>query len=464
MFPPLAANKLPESLYIRKARVFWCVLSAAILQSGLVCYLPTQQSTVYWTMLAVVLSLLTSGWAVFGPATRLRGNPRLLLSALFMVGLTSLPSRSNLLVSFLGGNPPTWLTQALFGLVIVGISFVAWRGGPRTKTILLLLLGLVFVYRAQYAIRNVSEKQFDVVSFHHEGYRHFLNGVDPYAPPSPLYIDLETARKIYPPERLTANSILTGYPYPPLTFLLGLPFFTLLGDFRYAGVFALLLIAFLLHRVSPDSDGWLTAAITLTNPFGIQVVSFGWIETTLVMLLFLFLLCWRRWPAQSAWLFGLLISSKQTMVFWIPLGLVLLSTLPVPALEKSFRLAGQERTRRAPADPGIFSALDSTDDFRQHRDLYRTHSAPQRFPFHRYSIAVFLSRSPLDRSSLRCRCPLSDSVLGHSQGVAPVFRDVDNNLRYRLDSVPDPKSPGIPELLLSGNPAVARRLSPVGRP
>ncbi len=326
MFPPLAANKLPESLYIRKARVFWCVLSAAILQSGLVCYLPTQQSTVYWTMLAVVLSLLTSGWAVFGPATRLRGNPRLLLSALFMVCLTSLPSRSNLLVSFLGGNPPTWLTQALFGLVIVGISFVAWRGGPRTKTILLLLLGLVFVYRAQYAIRNVSEKQFDVVSFHHEGYRHFLNGVDPYAPPSPLYIDLETARKIYPPERLTANSILTGYPYPPLTFLLGLPFFTLLGDFRYAGVFALLLIAFLLHRVSPDSDGWLTAAITLTNPFGIQVVSFGWIETTLVMLLFLFLLCWRRWPAQSAWLFGLLISSKQTMVFWIPLGLVLLST------------------------------------------------------------------------------------------------------------------------------------------
>ena len=296
------------------------------MQFGLVLYLPTQQSTVYWAMLAVVVSLLTSGWAVFGPAKWLRGSPRLLLFSLFMVCLTSLPSRSNLLVSFLGGSPPTWLTQALFGLVIAGISFVAWRGGPRTKTILLLLLGVVFVYRAQYAIRNVSEKQFDVVFFHHESYRHFLNGMDPYAPPLPLYIDLETARKIYPPEKLTANSILVGYTYPPVTFLLGLPFFALLGDFRYVGVFALLLIAFLLHRVSPDPDGWLLAAVVLTNPFGVQVVSFGWVETTLVMFLFLFLLCWHRWPVQSAWLFGLLISSKQTMVFWIPLGLVLLFT------------------------------------------------------------------------------------------------------------------------------------------
>ena len=306
--------------------MFWCVLSAAILQFGLLYYLPTQQSTVYWTMAAVVLSLLTSSWAVFGPAERLRGSPRLLLFVLFVACLTSLPSRSNLIVKLLGGNPPMWLTQALFGLVIVGVSFAAWRGGPRTKAVLLILLAAVFVYRAQYAVRNVSEKEFDVIFFHHEGYRHFLNGVDPYAPPLPLYLDMESARKIYPPERLTANSILVGYAYPPVTFLLGLPFFALLGDFRFVGVFALLLIAFLLNRVSPDPDGWLLAAIILTNPFGIQVVSFGWVETIVVTLLLFFLLCWRRWPAQSAWVFGLFISSKQTMLVWIPLGLVLLFT------------------------------------------------------------------------------------------------------------------------------------------
>ncbi len=306
--------------------MFWCVLSAAILQFGLLYYLPTQQSTVYWTMAAVILSLLTSGWAVFGPAERLRGNPRLLLFVLFVACLTSLPSRSNLIVKLLGGNPPTWLTQALFGLVIVGVSFAAWRGGPRTKAVLLLLLAAVFVYRAQYAVRSISENQFDVIFFHHEGYRHFLNGLDPYAPALPLYIDQETARKIYPPERLTATSILVGYAYPPLTFLLGLPSFALFGDFRFLGVFAVLLVAFLLNRVSPDPDGWLLAAIVLTNPFGIQVVSFGWVETSLVTLLLLFLLCWRRWPKQSAWLFGLFISSKQTMLFWIPLGLVLLFT------------------------------------------------------------------------------------------------------------------------------------------
>ena len=105
--------------------MFWCVLSAAILQFGLLYYLPTQQSTVYWIMAAVVLSLLTSSWAVFGPAERLHGSPRLLLFVLFVACLTSLPSRSNLIVKLLGGNPPMWLTQALFGLVIVGVSFAA---------------------------------------------------------------------------------------------------------------------------------------------------------------------------------------------------------------------------------------------------------------------------------------------------------------------------------------------------
>ena len=49
----------------------------------------------------------------------------------------------------------------------------------------------------------------------------------------------------------------------------------------------------------------------------------------MALLVYLFLLFWRCWPVQSAWLFGILISAKQTMVVWVPFGLALMArTLP----------------------------------------------------------------------------------------------------------------------------------------
>lgn len=316
---------LREPIAARKARALWCVISAVVLQCGLLIYLPTQQQSVYWTIAAVVLSLFTGAWAVFAPAERLRGSPRPLLFAVFLACLTSLPSRSKTLIEFLGGAPPEWLLQALFALVLLAIGAIAWRGGRRAKTVLLLLLAAIFVYRARYAVRSVDEKEVDVVYFHHEGYKRFLHGGSPYAGPMPIYADPETARKIYPVEMLRGNSLEAGYTYPPVSFLLGLPSFLITGDFRYTGVAALLLTAFLITRFSPGEDGWLLAAILLTNPYSVLVVSFGWTETGTVLLLCLFLLGWRRWPARSAWLFGLFIASKQTMIVWIPLGLLLLA-------------------------------------------------------------------------------------------------------------------------------------------
>lgn len=316
--PDSFSATLREPIAARKSRALWCVISAVVLQCGLLVYLPTQQRSVYWTIAAVVLSLFIRGWAVFAPAERLRGSPPPLLFAVFLACLTSLPSRLKTLIELLGGAPPEWLSQALFVLVLLAIGAAAWRGGRRAKTVLLLLLAAIFVYRARHAVRSVDEKEVDVVYFHHEGYKRFLHGASPYAGPMPIYVDPETARKIYPVEMLRGNSIEADYTYPPVSFLLGFPSFLITGDFRYTGVAALLLTAFLITRFSHGEDGWLLAAIPLTNPYSVVVVSFGWIETGTVLLLCLFLLGWRRWPARSAWLFGLFIASKQTMIVWIP--------------------------------------------------------------------------------------------------------------------------------------------------
>jgi hypothetical protein len=317
---PLTAQ---EQIAARKARALWCVISAVILQCGLLYYLPTQPESVLRSIAAIGLSLLTGGGALFAPAKRLRGEPGFLLFAVYLACLTSLPSRSNTVVKLLGGDPPAWRPHALYGLTIAGPGAAAWRGGSRTWTVLLLVLAAIFVYRSAYAVRHVNETEFDVFYFHHETYRKFMAGRNPYSPPMPLYVDADTARKIYPPEKLTANSIQTGYQYPPIVFSLGYPSFAISGDFRYTGVAALLLIAFCLTRFSPDRNGWLAAAIVLTNPYMVTVVSLGWPELDISLLLFLFLLCWRRWPAHSAWLFGLFIGSKPTIVVWVPLGLLL---------------------------------------------------------------------------------------------------------------------------------------------
>jgi hypothetical protein len=140
----------------------------------------------------------------------------------------------------------------------------------------------------------------------------------------PVYVSPEAARLIYPPSLLSGNQLQAGYVYPPVILLMGLPSFLLTGDVRYSGILAILVVAFLCTRFSRSQEGWLLAAIILTNPYTVLVVSLGWVEQGGALLMSLFLFVWQRWPARAGWLFGLVVASKQTMVVWIPFGAWLL--------------------------------------------------------------------------------------------------------------------------------------------
>lgn len=307
-----------------RGRSLWCLAVGTLLQIGLLIYLPPVPFRVNLTIALIGLALAI-GVAVLLvrnlPGAGLTGKALLALTAL---GMTAYPWRSRITQRLLGENPADWLVWILEAAVIAGVVCALWQDSRRVKTAALLLLAAVFAYRCHFSIQHVNEKEFDVIFFHHTAYQKLLTGGNPYASPTPIYIDVEEARTIYPAARVREGYVESGYVYPPLSLLAALPPYLLAHDIRYGALVELLLAAWLLTRLAPGDTGRLAAAALLTNPFAIEVVSLGWIEPVIILLLLVFLWCWRRWPAHAGWLFGWLVSIKQTMVMWAPLAGMLL--------------------------------------------------------------------------------------------------------------------------------------------
>lgn len=307
-----------------KARSLWCLVVAAIMQIALLLYLPPVPFRVGLTIALIGLAL-GIGVAVLLmrrlPGAGLTAKALLALTALEM---TAFPWRSRMIQRLLGENPSDWLVWMLAAVIIAGIAAALWKGSPLVKTAALMVLAAVFAFRGHVAIQYVDEKEFDVIFFHHTAYQKLLAGGNPYAPPTPIYIRVEEARKIYPPARVHEGYVESGYVYPPLSLFMALPAYLFTHDVRYSAIVQLLLAAWLLTRLAPGDTGRLAAAALLSNPFTIEVISLGWIEPGAILLCLAFLWCWRRWPAQAGWFFGGLVSFKQTMVMWAPVGGILL--------------------------------------------------------------------------------------------------------------------------------------------
>jgi hypothetical protein len=308
-----------------KARSLWCLAAAALMQIGLLVYLPPVPFRVTLAIILIGLALAIGVAVLFVRNLPGAGYTVKALLALTALEMTAFPWRSRLTQRLFGENPADWLVWMLAAVIIGGFVHALWKGSPRIKTAALLLLAAIFAYRCHFGIRHVNEKEFDVIFFHHTAYQKLLMGGNPYSPPTPIYLPLDEARKIYPPTRVREGFVESGYVYPPLSLLLRLPPYLLAHDMRYGPMVELLLAAWLLTRLAPGDTGRLAAAVLLTNPFAIEVVSLGWGEPGIVMLFLAFLWCWRRWPAQAGWLFGWLVSIKQTMVMWAPLAGMLLA-------------------------------------------------------------------------------------------------------------------------------------------
>jgi hypothetical protein len=228
-------------------------------------------------------------------------------------------------------------TYGRVALTLVGISLLAcvWAlstpvsgaGLPRDKPGRQIQLGLAAIILLHIGLgiatlRWVPPQRVDVYLFQQDAAAALLHGTNPY---SITHQNLYARQSsfFYGPGVVKDGRVDFGFQYPPLSLLAILPGY-LLGDLRYTYIAALLLTAALLVRIRFNRMTLIAVALLLLSPVTFYVLSRGWTEP-----LVLLMLCWTCLAAlrRSRWLavaLGLFFASKQYTVLAVPLVALLL--------------------------------------------------------------------------------------------------------------------------------------------
>ncbi len=183
---------------------------------------------------------------------------------------------------------------------------------------------VVFLALGIWVLRQSPNPDIDVFIFQQEGSAALLRGVNPYTLTFP---DIYGDKPYYGPEMRHNGQVDFGFPYPPLSLLLALPGYLLFGDYRYAQLVAVAVAGALLAYARPGLTGKLAATLLLFMPRIFFVLEQGWTEPLVLLLFALTVACACRWPRALPFALGLLLASKQTMIFVPPLALLLVGGL-----------------------------------------------------------------------------------------------------------------------------------------
>jgi hypothetical protein len=173
-------------------------------------------------------------------------------------------------------------------------------------------------------LRGYPAPGVDVIEFQREASDALLAGRSPY---SITFRDISPAGSDFYAAGVSVGGRLQfGFPYPPLSLVLILPFH-LLGDFRFAGLLATTITAGLIGCTTRSRQSFAAAALLLLTPMGFFVLWAGWTEPLAVMLLAAVVFASRRTGQVAAGMtiisFGLLLAVKQYLALLLPLGWLL---------------------------------------------------------------------------------------------------------------------------------------------
>jgi hypothetical protein len=192
-------------------------------------------------------------------------------------------------------------------------------------------------------IRAAPEPHIDVFVFQQQASEALLHGKNPYTITfRDIYADTPQAadRAVYG-EGLSEKGVLRfGFPYPPVSLYCATIGYAVAKDHRYAQLAAMTLAGVLIALSRPGRVAALAAALLLFTPRGFFILGRAWTEPFVVVMLAATVFCaCRRWRALPVAL-GLLLATKQYLVFAVPLAILLVPTwtpariarLLVPAL------------------------------------------------------------------------------------------------------------------------------------
>jgi hypothetical protein len=302
-----------------------CVFAAAALALGQA----LQVNNGFFNRIAFIwllasLAIATAGVFLAGSNPRIEASSRRALPLLLLAGVLLqiaqlLMARPLMYAPILRGIDDR--TLALSVPLLGALSALVAVAGHRIRLVAFTAFVLVHAGLGVWVLRTVPHPRIDVVTVHREAIDALASGRSPY---SINFTDIYGGdRSKYYAEGMTADGrVLFGLPYPPLTLAFAAPAQWLLGDFRFAEVFALCAAAVLIASLGWTRHAMLSAIALLTTPRVLFELEQGWTEPYGVLLLALTVaLLWRSSCASPiAW--GLTMAIKQylaTMLVLTPL-------------------------------------------------------------------------------------------------------------------------------------------------
>ncbi len=229
-----------------------------------------------------------------------------------------------------------WGSSLTAGLIMISLAIVFAAGAiaRSTKTQLagketaaeplptnsrqmwLFLAGLILVHGVvAVVICRHWLPAIDTYTFQRDACKNLLRGVDPFGT---TQADIYGSRyNFYGPGMVVDGRVQVGFQYPPLTLFWALPGYCL-GDVRYSYIFAVMISAWLLFAMVPNSRSLRLSALLLLNPLTFFVEMMCWTEPLVLMTLSatLYTAVRRRWWLPVA--LGFFLASKQYNVLAVP--------------------------------------------------------------------------------------------------------------------------------------------------
>lgn len=294
-----------------------CALAAVVLAGAL------QISSGMYEVRAVALATLAAALSIAAALWLRRappGEPALAAQAVFGGGCAL-----GLASHFFGnptfyGNPAAlaggfrWL--ALTALVLLSAYLCVHLRASLVQARFLLLLAC-FAVMGVAILRASPRPWVDVWVIQQGGAAALQHFVNPYSASYPNIYGALTSKMLAP--ELLVHGRIAAYPYPPPVILVDLPAYVLLGDVRYASLFAMVAAAWLIARTAPGASGELAALFVLFQPRTFFVLEQAWTEPLVLACFAAAALAIARGkgPLLTGAAMGLLAASKQSSPFYL---------------------------------------------------------------------------------------------------------------------------------------------------
>src|SRR5271157_5777235 len=224
-----------------------------------------------------------------------------------------------------GGNSLLAGLSMIFLAIMLSIGAIA-RCSPEaalappipsaSRRMWLILASLILVHvAAAILITKTWVPVIDTYTFQRDSCKNLIQGIDPFGTTQADIFG--PGSRFYSPGMVVNGRVQVGFQYPPITLFWALPGY-LLGDVRYAYIFAVAISAFLLFAIYPSPRTLWISALLLFNPLTFFVEEKCWTEPLVLLTLSatVYAAVKKRW-----WLpitLGLFLASKQYNVIALP--------------------------------------------------------------------------------------------------------------------------------------------------